>query len=253
MTRRIEPGVARRGGVGGGIQLGRAQCRSAASPPRGATLTSPGCCAPPTARAAPSRSTGLRRRHRHRCWRRRPERKTLARSGAWSRPRQRSSWRPRRSPTCPPSGLSRAGRRSIPECRARPRRRRHRPDPRPRSRAGRGYPGRPPRSPARRFAPAAQDRSAQRFLAARQPSPGAVGLVACIGGGNAIGSAVHDDRPARPAASRQEDEGVEAGAVAHRHHRLQRARPGPIVDDLHMPLREERLRVRDHPVARHAS
>jgi hypothetical protein len=32
------------------------------------------CCVPPTATAAPSRSTDPHRRHRHKCWRHRPER-----------------------------------------------------------------------------------------------------------------------------------------------------------------------------------
>jgi len=41
--------------------------------------------------AAPSRSIGLRRQHRHGCWRRRLERKTRVRQGGASRPRRKSS------------------------------------------------------------------------------------------------------------------------------------------------------------------
>ena len=50
--------------------------------------------------------------------------------------------------------------------------------------------------------PSLQDRTAQRFFPARQPCPRAVGLVARIGRGDAVGSAMQNDRPARPHQSR---------------------------------------------------
>jgi hypothetical protein len=46
---------------------------------------------------------------------------------------------------------------------------------------------------------------------------------------------MQDHRPARSSAPRQEDEGVEAGAVAHCHHYLESARASTIIDDLHTP------------------
>jgi hypothetical protein len=74
--------------------------------------------------------------------------------------------------------------------------------------------------------PPTQDRPAHRLGGARQPSVGAVGLVPGMGCGNAIGCPVQDDRPAWPAALRQKHEGVEPGAVAHRHHDLKTAGVG---------------------------
>ena len=71
-----------------------------------------------------------------------------------------------------------------------------------------------------------QDRPAHRLGGAWQPSVGAVGLVPGIGCGNAVGCPVQDDRPAWPAALRQKHEGVEPGAVEHRHHDLKTAGVG---------------------------
>jgi hypothetical protein len=83
--------------------------------------------------------------------------------------------------------------------------------------------------------PAAQDRTAHRFGGVRQPGAGVVEFMRCGGGGDAIGRAVQDHRPARAALRRQKDKRVEPGAVAHRHHRLKRASahsPHPPMDAL---------------------
>jgi hypothetical protein len=44
---------------------------------------------------------------------------------------------------------------------------------------------------------------------------------------------MQDDRPARAAGLRQEDKGVQAGAVTHRDHGLEATRLGGIINDLH--------------------
>ena len=148
IARRVEPAVARGRALGGGIEFGVADAEPLHRRRRDARRRGRGCCATPTATAAPSRSTGPHRRHRHRCWSRRPGRKTRAGSGGGSRRRRRSSSRRPTSPTCRPVRSSRAAPRSSRACRSRPPRRRHRPGPRPRSRGGRGSPGRPRHSRA---------------------------------------------------------------------------------------------------------
>jgi hypothetical protein len=51
---------------------------------------------------------------------------------------------------------------------------------------------------------------------------------------------MEDDRPALSTVPRQEDEGVQAGAVTHRHHGLEAARVGPVINDLHSASRLSR-------------
>ena len=83
------------------------------------------------------------------------------------------------------------------------------------------------------IAPATQNRATQRFLRVRQPCPRDVGLIGGIGCRNAVGRPMQDDRPARTAGPRQEDKGVQAGAVTHRNHDLEATRLRPIVNGLH--------------------
>src|SRR5215472_7825464 len=85
------------------------------------------------------------------------------------------------------------------------------------------------------IAPSPQDRTAQWFFRVRQPCASAVGLISRIGRGDAVGRAMQNDRPARPTCPGQEDEGVEADAIAHRYHGLESACADTIINDPHRP------------------